>query len=95
MARRAHAVDKNQAAIIRELRRFGSVVIDISAAGDGAPDIIASTWDGHWMPIEIKSLGGKLTPAEFELHLDCDVHGVPIGIAYCPEDALRLCGWIR
>lgn len=87
--------DGNQREIVAALRRMGSVVMIISSVGNGYTDIIASTWDGHWLPVELKMPGETLTEDEFEFHLTCDVHGLPIGIAYSVDDALRLCGYIR
>lgn len=93
--RKRKRTDNNQAGIIAALRRVGSVVMVISSVGRGYTDIIASTWDGRWLPIEIKMPGEKLTDDELAFHQDCDYHGLPVAIAYSAEDALRLTGYIR
>jgi hypothetical protein len=60
-------VDNTQQTIIAALRKAGAVVTDIHDIGEGCADILCS-WAGLWLPMEIKSKGGKLTPDEIEWH---------------------------
>jgi GNAT superfamily N-acetyltransferase len=57
--------DANQAEIVEALRRAGASVLPLHRLGQGAPDI-ACGWRGKVYFMEIKSDGGKLTPAEQE-----------------------------
>ena len=59
--------DSNQKEIVAGLRKVGVIVTDLHAVGKGCPDILCS-WRSRWLPMEIKSLGGKLSPDEVEWH---------------------------
>lgn len=58
-----HRNDNNKAEIIKALREAGCIVSDMSQAGSGFPDLLVQRGE-RWWPIEVKSAGGKLTPAE-------------------------------
>ena len=57
------SVDKNQKAIVAALRQRGVFVLDTHTLGNGAPDIF-TCYRAEWVPMEIKSGKGKLTPDE-------------------------------
>lgn len=57
-------VDSNQAEIVRMLREFGASVWDLHTVGHG-PDLLVG-YGGKTFPMEVKTEGGKLTPAEIE-----------------------------
>jgi Holliday junction resolvase len=61
--RKRGRVDNNQADIVRWLRKAGCTVAITSGMGDGFPDLVVGY---RWRTrlIEIKSPGGKLTPAQ-------------------------------
>lgn len=66
--RRAHRQDGNHAAIKRAFERMGCSVADLSALGNGCPDILAG-FGGLSILVEIKDSDKspskrKLTPAE-------------------------------
>ena len=62
--RYAAKVDANHADIRDGLRQCGFEVLDLSRAGEGVPDLLVRSRDGHPAFLEIKSNGGRLTPAE-------------------------------
>ena len=56
-------IDSNHRQIVEMLREFGATVWDAHECGHGSPDIwVCYRWKIY--PMEIKSEGGKLTPAE-------------------------------
>jgi hypothetical protein len=59
----AKRVDSNQSIIIAGLRQFGATVQDLHSVGHGCPDILVG-YKFKSFPMEIKSPGGTLTPAE-------------------------------
>ncbi len=54
--------DGNEREIVRALRSNGVTVIPVSGAG--APDLLCCAPRVGWLPIEVKSFGGKLTRAQ-------------------------------
>lgn len=66
-----HSVDKNQPAIIRELRQLGYVVCDVSQARGAGLDIIVShrARPGINLLVEIKQIGcrNNLRPSEIDM----------------------------
>jgi len=56
-------VDNDQAKIIAALRDFGASVVDTHTVGQGCPDFFAG-YKNITFAFEVKSPGGKLTPAE-------------------------------
>ena len=70
--RRAARVDANQSSIVRDLRKAGVSVLDLSSVGQGAPDL-ACGFKGRTVLIEIKD-GAKvpsartLTPQQVTFH---------------------------
>lgn len=69
--RRAARTDNNHADIRDGLRKVGYPVTDLSKSGGGVPDLLVQSKaiDPIFVLLEIKSLGGKLTPAEVKFHL--------------------------
>jgi Holliday junction resolvase len=70
--RRAARVDANQAAIVRDLRKAGVSVLDLSSVGQGAPDL-ACGFKGRTVLVEIKDgdkppSAQKLTPQQVAFH---------------------------
>ena len=60
-----HKIDINQKQIVEELRQLFFSVAVTSAAGKGFPDIVVG-YNGKSYLFEIKSPGGKLTPAQIK-----------------------------
>lgn len=94
--RRAARVDSNQAEIVRVLRACGAEVWDLSALGDGIPDLLVG-FRGRWIPLECKD-GSKppskrrLTPAEAGVHAIARAKGLPIVVVNSTSEALKAVG---
>jgi Holliday junction resolvase len=67
------------------LRALGWFVLDLSAAGNGCPDLLAAR-GGRIALVEVKSKAGKLTPLQQAL-IDA---GVPVVIARTADDVVNL-----
>lgn len=65
--RRAAKVDANQAEIVAALRAVGAGVCDLSAVGEGCPDLLAS-FRGQWHLLEVKD--GNKPPSARTLTAD-------------------------
>lgn len=65
--RRAAKVDANQAEIVAALRNVGAGVCDLSAVGEGCPDLLVS-YRGAWTLLEVKD--GKKPPSARTLTQD-------------------------
>ena len=92
--RRAAKVDANQAEIVKALRQAGCWVMDLSAVGQGCPDLLVHgpTWPWHLTLIEIKNLKGRgkeLTPAQVKLHAGCNA---PLVVVTNVNEALAAVG---
>jgi hypothetical protein len=61
LSRYAKRKDASQASIVKALRKAGVYVII-----QDHPDLL-TYWMGLWLPLEIKSENGKLTPRQVEL----------------------------
>ena len=84
-----HRNDNNKAEIIKELRKAGCFVADLSQTGNGVPDILVCR-AGKWYPIEIKSSPkDRLTPAEDRWWTATGIKPV---IARTPIEALSIVG---
>ena len=84
--------DKNQAAIVAELRRLGFYVVDASPLGGEVLDIFVAGWHGisrrwEWLHVEIKTARGKLTKGEARFFEQCPE--CPAIVAQCTEDVLE------
>ena len=90
--RRAAKVDLNHRVIVEALRRVGASVIDLSAVGDGCPDLLVG-YRGHTWLIEVKSAKGSLTPAQKVTHAEWN--GFPIAVVKTVEEAWLLIGAVR
>lgn len=84
----AARVDANHAEIRDALRQCGYLLIDAYRQGDGCPDMFVLSKSRRWVAFEIKSPGGKLTPAEEELFKRVG-HG-PLYTVTSPEQAIEL-----
>ena len=62
---RALKSDLNQAAIVRTFKAAGATVQDLHAVGRGCPDLLVGI-RGKTYLVEVKSKGGKFTPAQVE-----------------------------
>ena len=79
-------VDRNQPAIVEELRGAGASVQLLHTVGQGCPDILIG-WRGVNLLVEIKSDVGKLTDDEREFF---DGWRGQVTIVRTVEDARRL-----
>lgn len=59
--RSAGRKDTTQADIVKALEAIGVAVLVVNS--EGAPDLLCAS-RGVWLPVEVKSKGGKLTPAQ-------------------------------
>ena len=60
-------VDLDQKAVIARLEEMGFSILNLSAVGQGCPDLLVGK-DGRNFLLEIKSKNGALTPAQIEFH---------------------------
>ena len=86
MTRYAKRTDRNQAALVRDLRQLGMAVTVTHHIGHGIPDLIV-TWRGVSRWVEVKGPRGKLTPAERDMFPR--IPGPPVIIARCAEDVVE------
>ena len=54
--------DANEQEIVDALMQVGAVVFRLSAPG--CPDLLVG-WQGRWLPMEVKSATGTLTPLQW------------------------------
>lgn len=87
---RAAKVDANHSAIVDALRAAGCFVQSLAKIGGGCPDLAVAR-DGHWYMVEVKDIGGRLTPAQKVWHRDSAPHA-RTHIAYTVADALLIVG---
>jgi hypothetical protein len=66
--------DTNEPAIVEALTQLGAVVFRLSAPG--CPDLLVG-WRGNWLPMEVKSATGTLTPMQ-QVLTELTDNGVPI-----------------
>jgi Holliday junction resolvase len=79
---KAHKTDNNQREIVEVLRACGFSVSVTSSAGDGFPDLVAGKHGVNYL-IEVKRLGGKLTPRQIKWH---DGWRGQVVVAYSVDD---------
>lgn len=93
--RRAAKVDRNHGEIVKALRAVGAGVCDLSAVGQGCPDLLVS-WGRCWYLLEVKDGAKspsrrKLTPDQQAWHA---AHRAQVHIVETVEDALlAVTGW--
>jgi len=80
--------DNNQKTIVARLRAAGFHVVCTHQAGAGFPDLIVANKKNTWL-VEIKSPGGKLTPAQLKFHKQWNAAARPIIIAHNFDDLLQ------
>jgi hypothetical protein len=80
--------DANQAEIVAALRRAGASVQDLHRVGNDCPDLLVG-FRGINFIIEIKTLGGKLTPGQALWHLKWNGS---VSVAWSIEDTLGIIG---
>ena len=86
--------DANQQEIVDGLRRLGFFVLDLADVGGEAPDIfvcgrIGGDW--HWLAVEIKMPGGRLTDTQKRLIETWP--DMPVIVAQATEDVLAWYNW--
>ena len=89
MPRYAHRIDANQAQIMRDLRKAGLSVIDLSAVGGGVPDLLVSSRTEMWL-MELKTATGRLN--QKQLNWWDKWQGKPVHSVRTSEDALKIAG---
>ena len=87
MSKYAKKVDANQPAIIDALTYAGCNVTDMSAAGNGYPDLFVTRAGVHYI-LECKSSTGTLTTAQEVFHAKHQ----PVHTVRTPEEALKAVG---
>ncbi len=92
--RRAAKVDRNQAEIVKALRKVGATVQSLAMVGNGCPDVLVG-FRRSLSVMEIKDgllvpSARKLTPKEEEWHRTWQ--GFPVFIVKDIDDALRAIG---
>ena len=86
--------DANQPDIIRDLRKCGLIVHDVSSLGGDCLDLFVGDPQSYqWIQIEVKTDEGKLTPRE-RAYIAVHLPKVPILIARAAEDVLKVLGRI-
>lgn len=97
--RRAAKVDANQAEIVLALRDAGCWVLDLSAVGQGCPDLLVHgpvhPW--HLVLLEIKDgskppSARKLTPDQIKFHAGCNA---PLVVVTNVKEALAAVGIVE
>lgn len=90
-------IDGNHAEIRSVLRDIGARVIDLSAVGNGCPDL-AVLYRGktHWIEVKDGSKPPshrKLTPDQERWHQAAHARGVDVHVVTCTDDAIHaVCG---
>ena len=64
----AKRTDANHGEIRQAMRDAGAEVEDMSGSGRGMSDTLVLTTGGRLLLVEIKTLTGKLTPAQIRFH---------------------------
>lgn len=89
-SRYAARVDATQPDIVYALQAVGALVLDLSRAGGGVPDLLVY-FRGRYFLLECKSTGGTLTPAQLRTIAD----GWPVLVVDSPHAALVAIGAMR
>ena len=97
--RYAAKVDKNQAELVRVLRRFMKVALT-HRLGGGFPDLLCcgiKRYTDQWtlLLVEVKDVGKEDDLTDDEREFFKEWAGTPLIIASKPEDVLRWYGWIE
>ncbi|ATB41153.1 nuclease [Cystobacter fuscus] len=77
--------DKAEPAVVRALQLTGWTVVPVSAPG--FPDLLCVR-RGVVVLLEVKSKGGRMQPAQVELHARLRVAGLAVAVVTTPEEAL-------
>ena len=92
--RRAAKVDGNHRKIVAALRAAGALVVDLSAAGKGVPDLLVG-WRSTWVLFEVKD-GDKapsaqaLTPEQRAFHAVAATRRLPCYVVRDVAEALDM-----
>jgi Holliday junction resolvase len=97
MSRRAAKVDANHAQVVSALQAAGAKVLSLAAVGDGVPDLLVG-FRATLLLIEVKD--GDKSPSrrgltEKQKTFHAEWAGLPLSIAYGPDDALRAIGVLK
>lgn len=87
--RRAAKRDDNEALIVQAIQSAGWTVIRVSSPG--FPDL-ACAKDGLFVPLEVKSDDGDLTPAQEKTFTELANAGVQVPVVRGPSSALQVLG---
>lgn len=79
--------DRVQKQIVKELRELGGIICDTSNIGGEVLDLFVGLW-GYWIPVELKSPGGKLTKAQEESIAKLDELKLPYIVAETTDEIL-------
>jgi len=96
MPRRAAKVDANHAEIVKDLRKYGHDVYDMSRVGQGFPDLLVCAHK-KWVLLEIKDGSRppserRLTEAQQKWHAAC--RG-PVAVVASRDEAIQACEAMR
>jgi len=96
MIRRAARVDANHGEIVAALRSIGVQVTDLSASGNGVPDLMC-LWRAQIYLLEIKDgskppSARKLTADQVKFHADALRSGVKVHVVETIDQALAVFG---
>ena len=88
--RRAAKTDANHQAIVAALKKIGAKVVDLSAVGNGVPDLCVGLAN-RWVMVEIKDgakcpSARKLTPDQIKWHQEHA--GLPVFVVLNEEEAI-------
>jgi hypothetical protein len=92
MSHYARKVDANQGEIVSALEAIGVQVFDLSASGDGVPDLLCG-FRGRLELLEVKNpdgRGNRLTIPQVRFHEKMRNAGIPIRIVSNIPEALKV-----
>jgi hypothetical protein len=94
--RRAARTDGNHDVIRDALRKAGCFVHDLSAHGNGTPDLyVARAGSSWWLEVKNGSLSPsrrKLTPEQVEFRAALGKHGIPVYVVSSVSEAFEAVG---
>ena len=99
MSRWARRTDANHGEIAAAAAGVGAMVVDLSRAGGGVPDLLIG-WRGLWILVEVKD-GRKppsartLTPDQVEFHANAEFSGLPCYVVESVERLLEILGGMK
>ena len=96
MMRRAAKVDANHGEIVKDLRKYGHQVYDMSGVGKGFPDLLVCAHK-KWLLLEVKDgakppSARKLTEDQQTWHAQCKG---PVVVVTSRDEAIQACEAMR